>query len=149
MYFYCHGRRKATAAYSEVTPLLEIGHEHFVATGDIAAWASAEGGWSEDHWTATQPIVFINGCHTVEASPAQPADFVAAFMGVGASGVIGTEVMLDPPIASEAAENFLRALLAGSSTISTVGDALREMRWQLLAKGNVMGSPTPRSAPPT
>ncbi len=136
VYFYCHGDRKQLAALEGPSPVLEIGDGEYIATGDIVAWASIEGGWPPEHWQATKPLIFINGCHTAEVTPVQAADFVKAFMGAGAAGVVGTEIMLDQPVASEAAEELLATLLGDGST---VGSALQTMRRTLLAKGNVMG----------
>ena len=136
VYFYCHGGHLKLAAFEAPSPVLEIGKGQFVATGDINAWASPEGGWAPEHWEAVKPLIVINGCHTTDVSPARAADFVASFMGAGAAGVVGTEVMMDQPVASEAGAALVRSIVVEGAS---VGGALQAMRRELLAKGNVMG----------
>jgi hypothetical protein len=80
-------------------------------------------------------LVFINGCHTAEITPRTLVQFVDAFAGVFAAGVIGTEIAVHQQVAGEAAEEFWRRLQAGAS----VGEALRGMRVHLLRKNNLIG----------
>jgi ABC-type multidrug transport system ATPase subunit len=136
VYFYCHGRRDYLEHYGSTQPILELGHGDYVASGDVSSWKSPEGMWPEDHWELTRPLVVINGCHTAEVTPVQAADFVAAFTGIGAAGVVGTEIMISQPVAGEAAELLLGALVRDGAT---VGSALQAMRRELLCKGNVIG----------
>jgi hypothetical protein len=134
VYMYCHGRRMQTRAEHRLTSLLEIGHGELIAGDDINQWA--DGLWGPEHWKDTAPLVLINGCETTAMSPADPGEFVNPFVGAGASGVIGTEVPMDQPVASEVAEELLKRLLVPGAT---VGSALQGMRRALCAKGNVMG----------
>jgi len=132
VYFYCHGLRDPVAG-AEGTPSLEVGDGERLVPGDLGAWF--EEVWPDDHWKATPPLVVINGCHTAEITPRSLVQFVDAFAGVYAAGVVGTEVTLHQQVAGEAAEELWRQLAAGA----TVGGALRSMRLRLLRKGNVMG----------
>ena len=49
--------------------------------------------------------------------------------------MIGTEVALEQGLASYFMEHFLGRFVGGA----TVGHALRDARWHLLGRGNVMG----------
>jgi len=62
-------------------------------------------------------------------------DFVTTFGEANASGAIGTEIALTQPVASEATEWLLAAFIEGLS----VASAVRQMRWELMKKGNLMG----------
>jgi hypothetical protein len=53
----------------------------------------------------------------------------------GAAGVVGTEITIDQGVASWAMELFLAAVTNGA----TVGMALRQARWAMLRRGNLMG----------
>jgi hypothetical protein len=79
--------------------------------------------------------VFINGCHTAEITPRTLVQFVDAFAGVFAAGVIGTETTVHQRVANEMAEEFWRRLRGGD----TVGSALQAARVRLLHRGNLMG----------
>lgn len=63
------------------------------------------------------------------------ATFVSNFVGAGASGVIGSETLLEQNSASTAMELFLKEFSSGS----TVGEAIRKMRWSLLNQGTLLG----------
>jgi hypothetical protein len=132
VYFYCHGKREPIRGASGQRPLLEIGTSDRIAPEDVLAWAD---GWPPIRWTDPRPLVVMNGCHTSELTPELLTDFVSAFGDLDASGAIGTEIALTQPIAGEAFEWLLAALLDGHG----VAAAVRRMRWRLLRKGNVMG----------
>ena len=91
-----------------------------------------------NHWMETSPLVFINGCHTAELSPKALADFVSFFISANASGVIGTEVTVADTLAAEIGELFFSYLLDKEKG-GNVGMAIYRMRFDLLAKGSVMG----------
>jgi hypothetical protein len=132
VYFYCHGARSDIAGAAP-QPCLEVGNGERLTPSDIGAWFDAL--WPADHWRVTSPLVFINGCHTAEITPRTLVQFVDAFAGVFAAGVIGTEIAVHQQVAGEAAEEFWRRLQAGAS----VGEALRGMRVHLLRKNNLIG----------
>ncbi|MER5202062.1 CHAT domain-containing protein [Streptomyces sp. NPDC002825] len=133
VYFYGHGRRPRPAGgeFSSAT-VLEIGRNDRILPQDLKAWAVDEG-W--DRWDELAPLVFLNGCHTVDRDPASWLGFVDTFTELHASGVIGTEITVDQALAGEFAELFWEALLAGQE----VGPALHGVRMRLLRKGNVLG----------
>ncbi|WP_369147857.1 CHAT domain-containing protein [Streptomyces sp. R44] len=133
VYFYGHGRRPRAAdgEFSSAT-VLEIGRTDRILPQDLKAWAVDEG-W--DRWDELAPLVFLNGCHTADRDPASWLGFVDTFTELHASGVIGTEITVDQALASEFAELFWEALLAGQE----VGPALHGVRMRLLRKGNVLG----------
>jgi hypothetical protein len=83
----------------------------------------------------SNPLVFVNGCHTAELTPEGLVNFVDTFAGLYSSGVIGTEVTVHQLLANEAGTAFLRRFVEDA----TVGEALCEMRTHLLSKGNLMG----------
>lgn len=137
IYLYCHGvvRLVGDAGVDRQEPYLEIGNGEAMATGDLNAWALTEK-WHPALWLDVQPLVFINGCHTAALSPEQVVDFVNTFAGANAAGVIGTEIAVAQPVASEFAQRFYEHLVTDSLT---VGEAMRRARLDLLAKGNVAG----------
>jgi hypothetical protein len=108
VYVYCHGRRDHLPGSDAAIPYLEIGKQERISPGDIATWDVAD--WDANHWRETSPLVLINGCHTAELTPEILVNFVDAFIGVYAAGVIGTEVFLHQQLAGEAAEEFLSCL---------------------------------------
>lgn len=92
--------------------------------------------WPSDHWRKDhRPLVVLNACGTAEIVQTTMSSFVKNFAGAGASGVVGTETMIDQPTASEAMQHFLREFARGA----TVSEALRYSRWKLLARGSLLG----------
>jgi hypothetical protein len=136
VYFYCHGKWAELGETSLRVPYLEIGRNDAIGPNDFAAW-SKDAGWGERHWREVSPLVFINGCHTVELTPEGIVSFVEALAGMNAAGVVGTEISVAQEIASEVAERFY-SQLAGGTAVS-VGTALHRVRIDLLRKGNVTG----------
>jgi hypothetical protein len=64
------------------------------------------------------------------------SDLVGSLInGLGAAGVLATEVAFDRDTAAGAMEAFLSGLYIGDS----LGGALRRMRWDLLARGSLAG----------
>ncbi len=106
-----------------------------VSADTIISWSDNGVVWPPPHWEQRRPLVMLNGCHTTEKTSGMLAGFVPAFVRSGASGVVGTETAIDQDVANVVGELLIGQLLAGA----TVGAAIRAMRWQLLAKGNVMG----------
>jgi hypothetical protein len=135
-YFYCHGETEYRPDNEPIGPLLRFRKGDFIRPGDIYAKSSKRGAWPKDHWQRTRPLVFINGCHTTDLRPEILSNFVKAFVGSRAAGVIGTEVSIHQQVANEAAQELLRRIRVDQGT---VGQAIQQMRRVLLAKGNVMG----------
>ena len=136
LYFYCHGKWGVFEDSSLRVPFLEIGRTDRIAPSDLSAWDDADG-WDERHWGDVSPLVFINGCHTVELTPEGIANFVDAFAGIDAAGVIGTEIAVSQAVASEVAERFYEHFVGAPG--QTAGTALYRVRVDLLQKGNVTG----------
>ncbi|MES4889608.1 CHAT domain-containing protein [Streptomyces sp. NPDC096012] len=132
VYFYGHGRRPDPATEAPGTTVLEIGHGDRIAPRDLAAWAD-DCAW--ERLESAAPLVFLNGCHTVDSDPASWLTLVEAFSGFSASGVVGTEISVDQELANEIGERFWALLLAGEA----VGPALHRVRMALLRKGNALG----------
>jgi len=138
VYFLCHGDVDHTPPLAR--PFLGIGlrdgkAEHMIYVRTVQGWAEAVAMPNLSQWSKRRPFVFINGCHTTNLSPEQVLNFVTGFSYARASGVIGTEVSVKVPVAAEAAKIFLEKLFHGVPA----GQALREMRWALANKGNLLG----------
>lgn len=132
-YFLCHGMYDSNLK----EPYLGVGpndndYQHRVYPNDLVNWARSLQGrlWADRH-----PLIFINGCHTSDLKPDEVLNFVSTFGAFGASGVIGTEVSVQLPLAIEIAEGLLSRLIKGVS----VSHALRQVRWELVNKGNLLG----------
>jgi TIR domain len=133
VYLYCHGRRERLAGSDAVLPYLEFAPDERLFPVDLIAWS--DGWWGRNHWQVVSPLVLVNGCHTAELSPESLVNFVDAFVGVHAAGVVGTEVTVHQQVAGEAAELLLERL----EHQATVAEALQHARLSLLRKGNLMG----------
>jgi hypothetical protein len=137
VYFYCHGGRAKVPGTGQATPYLEVGvggkKEQFQPS-DVTAWRMAV--WPPDHWRDTSPLVFLNGCHTTELTPELLVNFVDGFNRAYAAGVIGTEITILQPLASEAAVQFFSHFQRNKMN---VGQALQQMRVHFLMKGNLLG----------
>jgi hypothetical protein len=140
IYFYCHGK-SVTLAHSQLpVPVLEIGQNVLLGPGDFAAWAQAKQWTTPQTWKTIPPLVFINGCHTAALSPEDVVSFVEAFAGINAAGVIGTEIAVAQPTASEFARRFYTSFAgADGADPQPAGIAVYKARVDLLAKGNVSG----------
>jgi len=135
VYFYCHCDYREDAPGIGLKPYLRFNETEQVAPSDISAWALSSS-WPNPHWPDRHPLVVINGCRTLELQSGSLGDFVDAFANrAGAAGVLGTEITIDQGVASWAMELFFTALSRGA----TVGTALRQTRWAMFARGNLMG----------
>ena len=135
VYLYCHCDYQQDAPGVALKPCLRFDGTLPITPADISAWATSAV-WPDPHWPDRHPLVVINGCRTTELQSGSLADFVKAFTNrAGAAGVIGTEITIDQGVAGWAMQLFLTAIAKGA----TVGMALRETRWTMLRRGNVMG----------
>jgi hypothetical protein len=135
VYLYCHGQRQTIpgAAVADTVLVLENGDSF--TPQDVQGWSEFYN-WPGPHWPDRRPLVVLNACHTGEILAASLSNFVSAFVETaGASGVIATEITLEQKLAGLAMETFFAGLLSGLST----GEAMRDMRWSLLSRGNLMG----------
>jgi hypothetical protein len=127
-YFYCHARGGEVEG-KRLDEILELQEAPSAQPGQIAP-----GDFGPVEWKH-KPLVIINGCHTAGFSPRALSPFVRVFMGRKASGVIGTEIDVWEPFASEFARLFLKAFLGGASA----GEAMRQARLQMLSINNPLG----------
>jgi multiple sugar transport system ATP-binding protein len=132
VYFYCHGRRWFPDGADTAIPALEIGRDEQITPMEVNAWKSS---WPKDHWDRRRPLVVVNGCHTTELTPEEILSFVTTFSDARAAGVVGTETSIEQGLAGTAIEWFLSSLKQGG----TLGEAMYQMRWQLLRRRNLMG----------
>ncbi|MBO3752521.1 hypothetical protein J5X84_41240 [Streptosporangiaceae bacterium NEAU-GS5] len=133
IYFYCHGRRQRLPGAVEPVPYLELGPGERITPTDLTALHDQA--WAASHWANTSPLVFINSCHSVEITPGSLTQFVDAFSGIYAAGVIGVETVVTQSLASTIAERFWVSFGAGR----TVGEALTDVKLTLLGEGSLLG----------
>ncbi|MDT7789356.1 MAG: hypothetical protein QOF58_7775 [Pseudonocardiales bacterium] len=109
--------------------VMDVVHLHFregfLDAEEIERW-DREGVWPRPHWPSRKPVV-------VGTSP-MPG-LVRAFVDGGASAVISPEVAVPQDMAGWVTGMVLARLAAGFGA----GEALRQTRWEMLSRGNVMG----------
>ncbi|MCB1057310.1 MAG: CHAT domain-containing protein [Acidobacteria bacterium] len=134
VYFYCHGDTLAGDPHT----YLGIGNNETLAAEDFVGWLVS---WDrQEHrkvWDRVRPLIFINACHSVELQPEMLLSYQDAFIGgADASGIIGTEVRINPDLALEFAGRFFELFLGERKTVD---QALRQARFDFLADGNLFG----------
>lgn len=134
-YFLCHCEDDP----AQNQPYLSVGPRDGSESGKI--YASTVTDWARtttlEPWAESRPLVFINGCHTGDLQPGEVLSFVSAFGLARAAGIVGTEVSVQLPVATETAERFLGKMVAREG--GRLGQAMREVRWELANKGNLLG----------
>lgn len=135
VYFLCHGEFDSDPKWNQ--GYLGIGLrdsqlKHRVYPTLLNEWATMQ---NPNEWVKRRPLVFINGCQTANLEPGLVMNFVTTFTGFGAGGVIGTEVSIRLPLAIEIAARVLKRILQPLP----IGQAMREVRWELANKGNILG----------
>jgi hypothetical protein len=135
VYFLCHGeydKLKKTTYLS--VGLRDDADEHKIYPTNVQDWKSAHmldiAGWKK-----CRPLIFINGCHSVDLTPGEVLNFVTSFADAGASGIVGTEINVQLPLAAAVAEALLNKLAKGEA----IGAAMHQIRWDLVNKGNLLG----------
>ncbi|GIM88652.1 hypothetical protein [Paractinoplanes toevensis] len=129
LYLYCHGREVTGGGVA-----LDFGPGGVLLPEDLAVWADVS---PRIRWARRRPLVVLNGCFTGARLPETLADFAAAFVqSTGAAGVLATEVVMESGLAAHVMSAFVTAW---HTDRRGVGSAMRDVRWQLLARGNVMG----------
>jgi hypothetical protein len=134
-YFLCHGKYDPV----DKSCYLGIGHPddkyHQILPGMVQDWADTAQTPNLAAWPKIHPFVFINGCHTSSLKPEETLQFVSAFSYAEASGVLGTEISVQLPVAVEVGQLILNGLAGGSQ----VGELLYDVRWKLVNKGSMLG----------
>jgi hypothetical protein len=121
LYFYCHGGRDDTRVWLG----LGSSDEERLLPSDLR----------QIQWAGLNPLVLINGCHTVDVKPDDLLHFTRVFARCDAAGVIGTEISIPEQLARDFARGFLERFATGAP----VGEAIRTQRLSLLARGNLLG----------
>jgi hypothetical protein len=133
VYFYCHSGYDKRSESGAADRYINLG-DYWIEPLNVSMWARTS--WPDPHWPHRHPLVVLNGCHTTEVTSGTLNSFVPAFtQWAAASGVVGTEVTVEQGLAGWAMEELLAAV-AGAAT---VGQAIRDLRWAMLGRGNVMG----------
>jgi hypothetical protein len=143
VYFLCHGEYDEQGrAFLGVGPR-DGDSRHRIYVTTLHEWAAAVDGLDTAAWGRNRPLVFINGCETAKLRPGEVLSFVTFFGGVRAGGVVGTEISVMLPVATEVAEMLVtrltRTAAPGSPSGMSIGQAMREVRWELANKGNLLG----------
>jgi CHAT domain len=123
VYFYCHGGNRRGKAWLGVgaRPPEEL------YASNLKAW--------EVRWLTRHPLVFINGCDTIGMSPDDLLTFNEILVWSKAAGLMGSEITIPETLGRAAGQQFLQQFVAGS----TVGEAVRRLRLELLAGFNPLG----------
>jgi hypothetical protein len=125
LYFFCHARG-GEADPKVKPPQLFFGE----APNSLAPEHLGSKAWTH------RPLVILNGCGTVGYSPDALSPFIEKLVqDRGAAGVLGTEIPVWEPLATE----FARLFLAEFLNNQTAGQALLKARRTLLAKNNPLG----------
>lgn len=134
VYLYCHGDRDTN---TDPDTYLGVGNKEKILASEIRKWIQT---WLFEGtvvWDKVRPLVFINACHSLDIKPKTLLSYLDAFVGSArAAGVIGTEVRVQQKLASEFAEQFFHLLLVDQKTVD---EALRQIRLEYLADGNLLG----------
>jgi len=122
VYFYCHGGREGSETWLGIG-----GKDEKLTPSDLFAWGV--------RWHSNHPLIFINGCHTVDATPDDFIEFNSMLARCEAAGVIGTEISIPEILARYFAIGFFQNLFE----YKKVGVAIREQRLDMLKIYNLLG----------
>jgi hypothetical protein len=122
IYFYCHGGRKGDETW------LGIGKkDEKLVPDNLLAW--------KVRWPLGHPLIFINGCHTVDVTPDDFIDFNSVLARCKAAGVIGTEISVPEILARHFAVGFFQNFFNKQN----VGKSIRDQRLLMLRNYNLLG----------
>jgi hypothetical protein len=134
VYFYCHGERRNIA---DPNMWLSVGQREVLTAQEFIGWLVAWRTQNKRVWDTVRPLIFVNACHSVAVYPTTLVSYVDAFIGSArAAGVIGTETRVQQDLAASVAERLFDLLLSGGQTVES---ALRKIRFEYLAGGNLLG----------
>lgn len=126
LYFFCHGDENPAVSPPTVLRLGWEGNPSFVYATDMSYFVE---------WQDVGPLVFINGCHTLNATADDLVSFNKSLSEGGAAAVIGTEIKVPEALAAPAAESLLTML----ANRVALGASLRDFRLELLSNRNILG----------
>jgi hypothetical protein len=135
VYFYCHGERPKPR---DPNTFLGVGRREKIEPDDIKKWQYL---WRLDgksvwDWKGLRPLIFVNACHSAEINPDTLTSYLEVLVGDGnAAGMLGTEAKVNQNLAMQVAIEFFSLFLEGYA----VAEALRRVRLQFLARGNLIG----------
>ncbi|HUS29397.1 MAG TPA: hypothetical protein VMZ53_12850 [Kofleriaceae bacterium] len=129
-YFFCH-------ADQDNVLHLRIADGQLIEPASIAARSEAEDdGWELATWDAQRPLVFLNACESLALDAQVISPFLDKFLGLGASGLVGTEVKVFTELAAGLATELLTRMVKHRESL---GAALLHVRREMLGNGNPMG----------
>lgn len=129
IYFFCH------AEGGEANPKIDPPYLEFQTLGGIARAIRPQDLSDNMAWDHG-PLIFLNACGTLGYSPDALSPFLKTLVdGRGAAGVLGTEVPVAEILAGEMARFFIERFASGQKA----GEALLDVRRELLAKKNPLG----------
>ena len=129
VYLYCHAEGGEGTGIAR--PALRLRHpDQGAKEGRVHAEHLAGKAWQH------APLVVLNGCRTAAYRPDALSPFIDRLTADRhASGVLGTEVAVWEQLAGEVGLRFVAAFVTGAAA----GEALRDVRRELLCKGNPLG----------
>jgi hypothetical protein len=125
-YFYCHGDVKDQLFRLR---LASEQHPAYVSAADLKPQ------WFRTWSAPPQPVVMINACESIATVPEVVHDFLGKLRGLGACGIVGTEIKVWTDLAQPFGSQLVNAFLRGES----VGEAFLNIRRQLLRRCNPLG----------
>jgi hypothetical protein len=82
-----------------------------------------------------QPLIFLNACGSANLNPSRFGSFPQFFLDQGYLGFLGTEIAMPDDFAAAFSKGLYERLLQAK----TLGEAIHDMRWEMLWKKNPLG----------
>ncbi|MGQ0678625.1 MAG: hypothetical protein ACT4OM_03025 [Actinomycetota bacterium] len=138
IYFFCHGREVDEVAFA-----LQVGPKEDPANTISPASIDRElVRWGGEN---PQPLVVVIACESLAARPELAHDLFAKLRRVKASGVLGTEISVGLRLGKDLGLSVMNSVAAGVS----VGEALLQLRLDMLRRFNPLGLALTANAPAT
>jgi|GEM_PF-806469 len=125
IYFFCHGQNDKPLNPQQ-REKLEIDKGDYIAPLDVPRRLGFP----------RAPLIFLNSCSSGAISPHNFSNFLSAFKEKRAVGLVATSFPVPIKFASAFGQEFIRRYVREKQT---AGDALFDMRRELLGKGNPLG----------
>jgi hypothetical protein len=124
-YYYCHGVIRNGEFRLKLGPL---GSDSYLSAADLDP--------RESRWqVGFRPLVIINGCETMRLTPELIHGFLGVLKGMGAAGVVGTEIPVNILLARPFGFRLMQHLIGSAS----IGEAFLEIRRHLARQANPLG----------